>query len=43
MPKLAKETAKQSTKQPMENQKELQYAKVLQKDKAEGVINTFSL
>jgi len=34
--KLTKEAAKQSTKQPVKKQKELRYAKGLQKDKVEG-------
>ena len=36
LPKSTQEPIKQSTKQLMEKQKELQYAKVLPKDKAEG-------
>jgi len=39
--KPAKETARQSTKQPVEKQKELWYAKTLQKDKVEGSSTPF--
>jgi len=35
-PKPTQEPTKQSTKQPVEKQKELRYVKFLQKDKAEG-------
>ena len=34
LPKPTKETAEQSTKQPVEKQKELRYVKALPKDKA---------
>ena len=35
-PKITPELTKQSTKQPVEKQKEIQYAKAFPKDKAEG-------
>ena len=36
--KLTQEPTKQSTKQPVEKQNELRYAKILPKDKAEGFL-----
>ena len=42
-PKPTQEPTKQSTKQPMEKQKELRYAKVLLKNKAEGSSAPYAL
>jgi len=42
-PKTTREPTKQSTKQPVEKQKETQYAKALPKDKAEGTSAPYSV
>ena len=43
LPKPTKETAEQSTKQPVNKQKELSYLKALQKDKAKGSTFRFDI
>jgi len=41
LPKFTQEPTKQSTKQPMEKQKEFRYAKTLPKDKAKGSLTPY--